>query len=365
MTTRSVGIIGAGLSGATCAYVLNQAGWDVRVYESRSVWGGQLATEQIGGVLYEPHGAHIFHTKDREVWELVTGLAAFLPFRHHVKTEVNGRTLSWPPQVDELRALPEWPVIARELAARPESPSSENFETWCIDVAGSTLYEWFISPYTQKQWGCDPRLLSAAWAPKRIELRDDGYRPLFRDPYQGWPAGGYRPLMDALLSRVPVELGVTVSVDQLDVLLARHTAVVVTAPLDAFFHEALGRLAWRGVTFVHDFIPDVERVLAAPVVNHPGLDEPYTRRIETKWMSGQEIEGTVVSREFPGGDARHYPVDDVGGENRQLAQAYRRRLSEVSNGRAIAVGRLATYTYIDMDQAIRQALNACSSLLRA
>ena len=71
-----------------------------------------------------------------------------------------------------------------------QSPDKTNFETWCVDVMGRTLYEWFVHPYTVKQWGADPRTLAAHWAPKRLELRTDGHRDLFRDEHQGWPEGG-------------------------------------------------------------------------------------------------------------------------------------------------------------------------------
>jgi diacylglycerol kinase family enzyme len=43
---------------------------------------------------------------------------------------------------------------------------------------GRTLYGLFIEGYTRKQWGCEPSELSSAIAPKRVELRADGSRPV-------------------------------------------------------------------------------------------------------------------------------------------------------------------------------------------
>ena len=140
--------------------------------------------------------------------------------------------------------------------------------------------------------------------------------------------------------------------------------MVLTSALDELFDEALGRLPWRGVRLVHRWVPGVDHVLAAAVVNHPGDDQPYTRRIETKWMSGQTGPGTVVSEEIPGSDARHYPVDDAAGDNRALAARYTRLVSAELGDNVLLAGRLATYSYIDMDQAVRQGLNAGAAAVR-
>jgi UDP-galactopyranose mutase len=358
-------VVGGGLAGAATAALLAGAGRSVEVIEGDPTWGGQLRTATAAGILYEPAGAHIFHTADREVWQLVTGLVEMRPYRHLVQTEAFDRLLSWPPQHSELRQLPQWPVIERELAARPQRPRPENFETWCIDLMGETLYRELIEGYTRKQWGVDPAELAAVWAPKRIELRSDDYRYLFRDPYQGWPEGGYTRLIDALLRRVPVTLGQRVSVLDWEELCAGADALVITCALDEFFGESLGALPWRGVWLRSRYLPDQEHALPCGVVNTPSLAQPYTRAIETKWMSGQSGPGTVVSYEFPGAPVRHYPIDDVAGANRARQRQYEKELATLPGPPRYQVGRLATYAYLDMDQVIRQAMNAARQLLES
>ena len=68
---------------------------------------------------------------------------------------------------------------------------------------GPILYERYIQPYTEKQWGRPARELSAQWAPRRVSVRWDNDPYLFPDPYQGWPAGpnGYTDLIDGLLDQ--------------------------------------------------------------------------------------------------------------------------------------------------------------------
>ncbi|MBA3509874.1 MAG: NAD(P)/FAD-dependent oxidoreductase, partial [Thermoleophilaceae bacterium] len=38
--------------------------------ERAPVAGGLIRSGHMEGVLHEPHGSHIFHTEDAEVWEL-------------------------------------------------------------------------------------------------------------------------------------------------------------------------------------------------------------------------------------------------------------------------------------------------------
>src|SRR5438105_13098808 len=100
-------IVGAGLTGASCAWKLSAHGFDVRVIEQAPVVGGHVRTEWFRGIPYEPNGAHIFHTNDEEVWRVASSRLQFVPYEHRVLTRVNGQVLSWPVQVEELRRLPE------------------------------------------------------------------------------------------------------------------------------------------------------------------------------------------------------------------------------------------------------------------
>ena len=105
---------------------------------------------------------------------------------------------------------------------------------------GPILYERYIKPYTEKQWGRPAASLSARWAPRRVQVRHDDDPYLFPDPYQGWPAGpnGYTDLIDGLLDHplIDVRTGVDVTEATLAVHLRdlRPDAIVLTCPLDAF-----------------------------------------------------------------------------------------------------------------------------------
>ena len=361
---KTCAIIGAGLTGATAAWHLTGRGWRVTVYEALPHVGGQLKGEHIGGIPYEPHGPHIFHTSSTEAWKLVSGHCDLNSYQHRVITVAGPAAkhvryqLTWPLQRAELETLPEWPRIRAELDALPDEPSRASFEASATGIMGRTLYEWCCYGYTVKQWGCEPSLLSASFAPKRLGLRNDGDRRMFRDPYQGWGEGGWHTLVENLLARADVELGCKVSLNS----LPPADAYVITAPLDEFLEA--DPLPWRGVRteFTRSGYWTGDRLPAA-VVTYPGLEVPFTRMVETRQMSRVVTgSGTVTGREYPGAPVRHYPVDDVAGENRARHRDLVKQVrKEVPN--AVLAGRLATYAYIDMDQAVMQGLNAARKIV--
>ena len=368
MKGPEVVVVGAGWSGAVVARELHDAGVRVHVVERADVVGGHARCEVLNGVVYEPNGAHIFHTSDARVAEYVQRFGMTRPYEHRVLTEVylrdddeDPRLLSWPPQVGELKELPDWPAIERELAELPPAPAGEDFETFAVSLMGRTLYRLFIEGYTRKQWGCEPSELSSRFAPKRIDLRDDGYTRLFRDTWEFFPPEGASSVIEAILAPVPVTCGVDVDARNVADVAAGARAVVVTAPLDDYLGRP-GELAWRGIRMVSRYLPtddDAGTVTAAYVVNRPSLRVPYTRTVETKHASGQRIGGTVVSEEHPGAPARHYPVPTVDGRYERRNVELQEEVRARSEGlRTFFCGRLATYTYIDQDQAIARAF-AC------
>ena len=370
----SVLVVGAGWSGAVVARCLGDAGVPVEVLEQAQVVGGHARCEILNGVVYEPNGAHIFHTSNPAVARYVERFGMTRPYEHLEVAEVDldpdderPVMLSWPPLVDELRALPLWPVIESQLAALPAQPHGDDFETWVVSLMGRRLYELFIEHYTRKQWGCEPSELSSRFAPKRVDIRSDGSTRLFRDTWEYFPPGGASGVIEAILGPVPVTCGVSVGVDDLAGMTPRPTAVVVTAPLD----DLLGRpaeLEWRGIHMVSRYQPtdDLRGTrTAAYVVNHPSPRVPYTRTVETKHATGQEVLGTVVSEEHPGAPARHYPVPTRDRRNERRNEALQAEITaRLAPVPVYFCGRLSTYTYINQDQAIERAFDCAAAVLR-
>ena len=365
-------VVGGGLTGCTVAHRLACHGLQSVVLERAPVPGGLIRSAHLDGILYEPHGSHIFHTEDEEVWSLATSLTPFHEYRHRVAIVIEGKVLNWPILISDIDAQSRSAEIKAQLterrlvdpAARAEAA---NFEEWCIELMGPLLYDRYIKPYTEKQWGRAPRELSARWAPARVSVRWDNNPYLFSDPHQGWPSGtnGYTDLIDGLLAQKLITLRPNndVTLANLQRCLDENDAdgVVFTCPLDVFCDYRLGALAWRGILVRSVSVPHVEYAQSAMVTNYPGLEYPFIRIHETKHASGQTCPGTVLGLEFTNAPTRYYPIDTD--ENVALNLQYQSFLREtVGADRTFFAGRLANYTYIDMDDCMRQALDCADDV---
>jgi UDP-galactopyranose mutase len=360
-------VVGAGLTGCTLAHRFAAAGVSTVLLEAAPVPGGLIRSEHLNGVLYEPHGSHIFHTEDAEVWELANAITPFNDYRHRVDILADGKVLNWPILVSDIDRQTDAAEIHAQLQARRHvdpaaRAAAANFEQWCLELMGPILYERFIRPYTEKQWGRPARELSAQWAPRRVSVRWDDDPYLFPDRFQGWPAGpnGYTDLIDGLLDDPLVELrtGVDAGLSDLD----WPGPVVLTCPLDVLCDARFGPLDWRGILVRSVHVPHVEHAQGAMVVNYPGKEFPFIRIHETKHASGQQCEGTVLGFEFTGAPTRYYPIETE--RNRTLNDRYQDLLrEEIGSDRAFFAGRLSNYVYIDMDDCMRQALDATGAVL--
>lgn len=374
-TAPRVLIVGAGLTGCTLAYALAREGIRSVLLERDTVPGGLIRSEHMEGVLYEPHGSHIFHTEDEEVWNLANAMTPFNDYRHRVDILADGQVLNWPILLSDIDRQSRGEEIHRQLAEREGVDSdaraaAANFEDWCLELMGPILYERFIKPYTEKQWGRPARELSAQWAPRRVSVRWDNDPYLFPDPFQGWPAGpnGFTDLIDGLLDSplIEVRTGVDVTQDNLDEFMrgTAADAVVLTCPLDVFAGGHLGELEWRGILVRNVHIPHREYAQGAMVVNYPGAEFPHIRVHETKHASGQQCEGTVLGFEFTGAPTRYYPIETE--RNRRLNDRYQDELrTQIGADRLFFAGRLANYLYIDMDDCMREALIVSEEVLGA
>jgi UDP-galactopyranose mutase len=304
---------------------------------------------------------------------LATAMTPFRPYRHRVDILADGQVLNWPILLSDIERQSRSEEILKQLEARKHVDAAAraqaaNFEEWCLELMGPILYERFIRPYTEKQWGRPARELSASWAPRRVSVRWDNDPYLFPDPYQGWPGGpgGYTDLIDGLLANrlITLRTGTDVSLANIAAYVRElgPQAIVLTCPLDVFCGFALGRLEWRGILVRNVHVPQLEYAQGAMVVNYPGAEFPFIRIHETKHASGQKCQGTVLGFEFTGAPTRYYPIETE--RNRSLNDRYQDHVrSQLASQRTFFAGRLANYVYIDMDDCMRQALDASRQVL--
>jgi len=247
--------------------------------------------------------------------------------------------------------LPEAAQVRAELAQRPAVADMTNFETACLSVFGPTLYRMFIANYTARMWGLEPRVLTAQWAPRRLELGSEGDNRLFKGQWQGVPEAGYSALLGRMVRGIPVSLEVCAAAER-----TRGADVAVsTAPLDALFDYRFGRLPYRSLQFEHR--PDEPW----PHPHYGSINLPedarFVRRCNFKILYQRaERAGNWIQYQAPrAADDDHAPMYPV--QTPASEQQFARYLELACHSRNLCpLGRLGLFKYLDMDAAVALAM---------
>lgn len=362
-------IVGAGLSGAVVAQTLAESGIPVRIVDGRGHIAGNCHTERCPdtGVLVHSYGPHIFHTADPEVWGYVNRFAAFRRYDHRVRAVARGQVYALPVNlhtINQVFGTTMGPAQARAfLADMAEGGGHEpvSFEDQALRSVGRDIYDLFFRGYTKKQWGTDPRHLPASVL-KRLPLRFDYNDRYFDHPYQAMPVDGYTAMVARMLDHPLIDLRLNHRAGRAD--MGAYAQVFYSGPLDGYFDCDIGRLGYRTLDFER-FTADGDWQGCA-VMNHCDEGVPYTRATEHKHFAPWERhDGTVVTREYPRAcgpeDIPYYPIRLV--QEKALLRAYIARAQALSG--VTFLGRLGTYRYLDMDAAIREALDCARAYLEA
>lgn len=364
-----VGIAGAGFSGAVIARALADAGHRVTVFDPRDHVAGNCHTERDSAtdVMVHVYGPHIFHTEHEDVWAFINRFGDMRPYNHRVKATSAGAVYSLPVNLHTINQFFELTMDPTEAAAFVAAKSDQSivepasFEEQALRFVGRELYEAFFRGYTLKQWGTDPAELPASIL-RRLPLRfnyDDSY---FNHPYQAIPAGGYTPIVEAILDHPAIEVRLSESLHRRDADQFDH--LVWTGPIDAYFDHEHGRLAYRTLDFERE--SHTGDVQGCPVMNYCDADVPFTRITEHKHFAPwEQHERSVIYREFSrladDGDTPYYPVRLVR-EKQQLLE-YVDRAARTTG--VTFAGRLGTYRYLDMDVTIKEAMAVGAALVAA
>ena len=351
-------IVGAGLFGATFAHLAKQAGKHCLVIDKRPHTGGNAYCEDVDGIHVHKYGAHIFHTKNKEIWDFANSLVTFNRYTNSPIANYKGRLYNLPfnmntfYQIWGVKTPQEAKTKIDEQRKEMEGRTPQNLEEQAISLVGRDIYEILIKGYTEKQWGRKCTDLPA-FIIRRLPVRltfDNNY---FNDPYQGIPIGGYNVLTNQLLDGIEVRLNTDFLVNRQELeSLAEKT--VFTGAIDEYFDYQLGKLDWRTLRFEHERL-DTPDYQGNAVMNFTDSETPYTRIIEHKHFEFGQQPFTVISREYSSewtaGAEPFYTVNDE--RNNQLAAEYKALGEQQQN--VIFGGRLAEYKYYDMDQVMARA----------
>jgi UDP-galactopyranose mutase len=360
-------VVGSGFCGATIAYkVASELALPVLVIERRRHIGGNAYSEfdSETGIEYHQYGSHLFHTSNEAVWKFITQFSSFNNYRHRVFSRHWGKTYTIPINlmtINQFFGRDFDPASARafieQQVAAESIGSPRNFEEKAISLIGRALYEAFIKGYTAKQWETDPAALPAEII-SRLPVRFSFNDFYFSDRYEGLPTSGYAAIFDKMLTHPKIQ--VVTNCDYFDVRgeLDPRVLCIYTGPVDRYFDYKFGELGWRTLDF------EIERLgtddfQGAAVVNYPDVDVPFTRIHEFRHLHPERRYGmqTLIMREYSRfakrNDEPYYPI--CRSDDKRRYSQYK-KLAEAEPS-VIFAGRLGTYRYLDMHQAIGVALS--------
>jgi len=354
-------IVGAGLFGSVFAHEAKAAGKRCLVIDKRPHTGGNIYCEDIDGIHVHTYGAHIFHTDRAEVWEYVNRLVKFNRYTNSPLALFDGKLYNLPFNMNTFYRL--WGVrtpqeakakLEEQRAAYAHIETPRNLEEQALKLCGKDIYRRLIKGYTEKQWG-RPATELPAFIIKRIPFRFTFDNNYFDDPYQGIPIGGYNKLTDALLEGIEVRTS-TNYFEQRQELDRMAGKILYTGCIDEYFDYCFGRLEYRSLRFEHKRPDDTDNYQGNAVVNYCEREVPYTRLIEHKHFEYGTQPFTVITYEFPDsfepGKEPYYPINDE--RNMRIFGQYQALARQQS--RVLFGGRLAQYTYADMDDTVAAAL---------
>jgi len=365
---NKVCIVGAGFSGAVIARELAEAGIESLVIDERNHLGGNCYTkrDEKTDVMLHVYGPHIFHTDDEEVWNYINRFTKMQPYVNRVKAVSDNKVYTLPINlltINQLFGENLSPNEAKEFIKEQSDKSiknPQNFEEQALSMIGRRIYETFFKGYTQKQWGVDPKRLPASIL-KRLPIRFDYNDNYFKHMYQGIPKEGYTEIIQSMLDMPEIEVSLGTQFEDIE---GEFLHIFYTGPLDRYFNYQLGRLGYRTLDFNTSYHEGDFQGTA--VINYCDKNIPYTRITEHKYFAPWEQEKftktvcyTEFSRYCEAGDIPYYPIRLI--DDKLLLKEY---VSLGENEAGVTfVGRLATYTYLDMDITIRRALDTTAKLI--
>ncbi len=373
-------VVGAGLSGATAARILAEAGYTVIVMDKRETIGGN-AFDYIdkNGIMVQPYGPHIFHTNDKEVFDFLSRFTEWNKYEHRVLANIKGKLVPVPFNLtslketfsaDKAQRIKE--VLTEEVGIGEQIPilaltKHENPE---IRAFAQYVYYNIFYYYTKKQWGFKPEEcgdIIMTRVPVYVSYEDR----YFTDEYQYMPRNGFTEMITKILAHPSIQLKLGTDANKVLTLQDGEIylqgkkfrgQVVYTGCIDELFDYRFGVLPYRSLKFKFRTKKYTSYQKAA-VINYT-THARYTRVTEFSKFTCEPKANTVIAKEYPkkfkkGKNIPYYPIPT------QANHIFYARYVELAKkyDKLYLLGRLANYKYIDMDVAVKNAIELANQII--
>lgn len=169
-------ILGAGLTGLSAAYHLEQLGFtDYRLFEKEPTVGGLCRSIEQDGFTFDYTG-HLLHINNEYVRQLIAKIAGFDQFtaiERRAFIESHGTQVAYPYQMN-LYGLPV-DVIAEciegyltRTARKTDPTKTQTFHSWVRTNFGDGLAKHFFFPYQEKIFDLSVKKFTASWTNKFV-----------------------------------------------------------------------------------------------------------------------------------------------------------------------------------------------------
>lgn len=378
---KQVIVVGAGFSGATCARQLAEDNFDVTIIEKFNHIGGNAYDYLDKGIYVHQYGPHIFHTNLKESYDFLSKYTQWFPYEHRVLANLKGNYVPVPFNMESLKRCYPYEeykeiekILVEEYGEGKKVPIMElrkNPNPKIKEIAEFVVKNIFVT-YSEKQWGTtidklDPNTMA------RVPVYTSYEDRYFTDTYQFQPKEGYTKLFENILNHKNIK--VLLNTQAKDVLEVKDNQVyyngeafdgyvVFTGPIDEFFDNKFGKLPYRSLRFDFETHQE-ESYQPAAVVNYT-VDQDYTRISEFKKFTTENPpkDNTVIVKEYSleykqnEGMIPYYPI--INEENSAMFEKYKNYCQGIKN--FYLLGRLGNYKYINMDMAVKLALELAEEI---
>jgi GT2 family glycosyltransferase/protoporphyrinogen oxidase len=218
-----VAILGAGVAGLSAGWLLQQQGIDFVILEKQPYIGGLARSFEWHG-FYCDFAAHRLFTTNEVVLQRLLNL---VPMGRHIRRSrifLKGHWMRDPLDVIELTAnlsLLERLKIIWSYLMRPRGSLDDNFKQFVIRRYGTSLYQYFFKPYTEKLFGIPGDEISVLWARQKVRLANplDNLRENTKTKFQYfyYPIrGGYGAIVNRLYEEIREHVLLEATVTRLD-----------------------------------------------------------------------------------------------------------------------------------------------------
>lgn len=375
-------VVGSGISGCTCARALAENGYEVTVIEKLNHVGGNVYDELIDDIYVHMYGPHIFHTNDENVYKFLSKFTEWFPYEHKVLANIYGNYVPVPFNLTSLEKLymknkveKIKKILIDEYGFGNKVPVMQLKQHKDKDIQefGNFVLNKIFIHYTQKQWGrkieeLDPNVMQRV--PVYISYEDK----YFTDKFQCQPKLGFTQLINNMLNHKNIKI--LKNVDANDVLELKdgkifyknqefNGKVIFTGAVDEFCNYKFGELPYRSLVFKFKKTKK-SQLQPCAVVNYT-VNKKYTRISEFKKFTTYKApeKGSIYIKEYPlefkrdKGLIRYYPI--VNEKSTDIFNKYKKYLSNYSN--FYVLGRLGDYKYINMDIAVKNALDLANDII--